>query len=92
MSTTPADILKTSATTSPILLAGAIAGSIRQYGRVEIHAVGAGPVNQTVKAIAIARGYLSPEGQEIVCVPSFVDLTVDGEERTGMRFWVVTRP
>lgn len=92
MSTTPADILKASATTSPIQLAGAIAGVIRERGQCELHAVGAGAVNQTVKAIAISRGYLAPGGVEIVCIPSFVELVLDsGEEKTGLRFWVIPR-
>jgi stage V sporulation protein S len=92
MSTTPTDILKASATTSPVQLAGAIAAIIREHATAEVHAVGAAAVNQTLKAIAIARGYLAPNGIEIACIPSFVDLTLDdGVERTGMRLQVVTR-
>lgn len=89
--TTTNDILKASATTSPVSLAAAIAGEMREHARAEIHAVGAGAVNQSVKAIAIARGYLAPVGIDIACIPSFVEVEFDGEERTGMRLQVVTR-
>ena len=58
---------------------------------VDIQAVGAGAVNQAVKAIAISRGFLSPVGIEIVCIPSFADITIDGENRTAIRFSVEPR-
>lgn len=82
----PAETLRVSATSDPGKVAGAIAGVIRDAGRVELSAIGAGAVNQAVKAIGIARGYVAPSGLNLVCIPSFVDLEVNGEERTAIRF------
>ena len=87
----PIEVLKAAATSKPVLVAGAIAGVIRTQRRVEIHAIGAGAVNQAIKAIAISRGYLTPSGLELVCIPSFVDLSLDGQERTGIRLLVELR-
>ncbi len=84
-------MLKAAATSKPVSVAGAIAGVIRSQGRVEIHAIGAAAVNQAIKAIAISRGYLTPEGLDLVCIPSFVDLSLDGQERTGIRLLVELR-
>lgn len=75
--------LKVSSKSSPASVAGAIAGMIKDGSTVEIQAVGAGAVNQAVKAIAISRGFLSPVGIEISCIPSFADIVIDGEYRTG---------
>ena len=83
--------LKVSSKSSPASVAGAIAGMIKDGVAVEIQAVGAGAVNQAVKAIAISRGFLSPIGIEIVCVPSFADIVIDGEYRTAIRFAVEPR-
>lgn len=80
--------LKVSSKSSPASVAGAIAGMIKDGSPVEIQAVGAGAVNQAVKAIAISRGFLSPVGIEIACVPSFADIVIDGEYRTAIRFAV----
>ena len=84
--------LKVSSKSSPASVAGAIAGMIKDGVAVEIQAVGAGAVNQAVKAIAISRGFLSPVGIEIVCVPAFADIVIDGEYRTAIRFTVEPRP
>lgn len=83
--------LKVSSKSSPASVAGAIAGMIKDGVPVEIQSVGAGAVNQAVKAIAISRGFLSPVGIEIVCVPSFADIVIDGEYRTAIRFTVEPR-
>ena len=83
--------LKVSSKSSPASVAGAIAGMIKDGVFVEIQAVGAGAVNQAVKAIAISRGFLSPIGIEVVCVPSFADIVIDGEYRTAIRFSVEPR-
>lgn len=83
--------LKVSSKSSPASVAGAIAGMIKDGLHVEIQAVGAGAVNQAVKAIAISRGFLSPVGIEIVCAPSFADIVIDGEYRTAIRFTVEPR-
>jgi stage V sporulation protein S len=85
------EMLKVSATSKPVAVAGAIAGVIRTAGRVEVQAIGAGAVNQAVKAIAISRGYVAPGGLELCCVPSFVEIHIDGELRTGIRLVVEVR-
>jgi stage V sporulation protein S len=91
MTTNITETLIAAATTKPVSLAGAINGIVRVGRRVEIHAVGAGALNQAVKAIAIARGYLAPSGIDICCIPSFMDIEIGGEERTGLRLVVEVR-
>ena len=78
--------LKVSSKSSPASVAGAIAGMVKDGVKVELQSVGAGAVNQAVKAIAISRGFLSPVGIEIACIPSFADIVIDGEYRTAIRF------
>lgn len=85
------DCLKVSSKSSPASVAGAIAGMIKDGVPVEMQAVGAGAVNQAIKAIAISRGFLSPIGIEIACIPSFADIIIDGEYRTAIRFAVVAK-
>lgn len=85
------DCLKVSSKSSPASVAGAIAGMIKDGNHVEIQSVGAGAVNQAIKAIAISRGFLSPIGIEVVCIPSFSDIVIDGEYRTAIRFKVEAR-
>lgn len=87
----PITCLKVSSKSSPASVAGAIAGMIKDGLPVEIQSVGAGAVNQAVKAIAISRGFLSPAGLELVCIPSFTDIVIDGEYRTAIRFRVEPR-
>ena len=83
--------LKVSSKSSPASVAGAIAGMIKDGVMVDIQAVGAGAVNQAIKAIAISRGFLSPVGIEITCSPSFADIVIDGEYRTAIRLAVEPR-
>src|SRR5437879_4934346 len=85
------EILKVSATSKPVAVAGAIAGVVRTQSRVEVQAIGAGAINQAVKAIAISRGYVAAGGLDLVCIPSFIDISIDGEERTGIRLLVEHR-
>lgn len=85
------DIIKVSARSRTASVAGAIAGIIRENGRTEIQAIGAGAVNQAVKAIAIARGYLLEEEKDIVSIPSFVEIEINGAERTAIRIVVELR-
>lgn len=85
------EVLKVSATSKPVSVAGAIAGVIRTRNRVELHAIGAGAVNQAIKAVAISRGYVASAGIDLVCIPSFIDLSLDGQERTGIRLLVQVR-
>ena len=79
------EILKVSSHSTPNSVAGAIAGVIREQKAVEVQAVGAGAANQAIKAIAIARGYLAPIGIDLICVPAFASITIDGEERTAIK-------
>ncbi len=78
------DVLKVSARSRPSAVAGAIAGVVRELGRAEVQAIGAGATNQAVKAVAIAREYLRETGIEAVCLPSFIDVTIDDEDRTAI--------
>lgn len=79
------EILKVSAHSVPTSVAGAIAGVVRDRNVVEIQAVGAGATNQAVKSIAVARGYLAPIGIDLVCIPAFASVIIDGEERTAIK-------
>jgi stage V sporulation protein S len=85
------EILKVSATSNPGAVAGAIAGVVRTQHVVEVQAIGAGAVNQAIKAIAISRGYVAPGGLDLVCIPSFINISINGEERTGIRLVVEVR-
>lgn len=85
------DVLKVSSRSVPSSVAGAMAGVVRQEGSVEVQVVGAGALNQAIKAVAIARGYLAPSGLDVVCVPTFVDVEIDGESRTAMRLLIEDR-
>ena len=86
------EVLKVSGKSRPSSVAGAIAGVVRNANRVEIQAIGAGATNQAIKAVAIARGYLISSGIDIVCVPAFIDVTIDDEERTAIKLLVERRP
>lgn len=85
------EVLKVSAKSSPNSVAGALAGVVRERGGAEVQAIGAGAINQAVKAIAIARGFVAPSGLDLVCIPAFVDVMIDGEERTAIKFIVQPR-
>ncbi len=85
------EILKISSSSKPNSVAGAIAGSLRENGRVELQAVGAGAVNQAIKGVAIARGFVSPNGIDLICIPAFVDIEIEGEERTAIKVIVEPR-
>lgn len=85
------DVLKVSAKSRPNAIAGAIAGVIRERGTAEIQAIGAGAINQAVKAIAIARGFVAPSGIELICIPAFTDILIDGEERTAIKLIIEPR-
>ena len=79
------ETLKVSSKSNPNSVAGALANAFRSSGKVEIQAVGAGALNQAVKAIALARGFLAPSGKNIVCIPAFADISIEGEERTAIK-------
>ena len=85
------EVLKVSAKSSPNSVAGALAGVLREQVVTEIQAIGAGAINQAVKAIAIARGFVAPSGVDLVCIPAFTDIIIDGEERTAIKLIVQPR-
>ena len=85
------EALKVSASSNPKSVAGALAAVLREKGSAEVQAVGAGAVNQAVKAIAIARGYVAPNGIDLVAIPAFAEIAIEGEERTAIRFIVEPR-
>jgi stage V sporulation protein S len=68
-----------------------MAGVLRQHGVVEVQVVGAGALNQAIKAVAIARGYVASTGIDVVCVPTFADIEIDGERRTAIRLTIEDR-
>jgi len=85
------DVLKVSTKSNPNSVAGALAAVIKEKNIAEIQAVGAGAINQAVKAIAIARGFIAPSGKDIICIPAFTDILIDGEERTAIKLIVQPR-
>jgi stage V sporulation protein S len=85
------ETLKVSTKSNPNSVAGAMAGAVRQAGAVEVQVVGAGALNQAIKAVAIARGYVAPAGIDLVCIPTFADILIDGERRTAIRLSVEDR-
>jgi len=89
--TTSVEVLKVSSKSSPNAVAGALAGVIRERGYAEIQGIGAGAINQAIKAVAIARGFVAPSGIDLVCVPAFTDITIDGQERTAIKLIVTSR-
>ncbi|MFC2015820.1 stage V sporulation protein S [Chloroflexota bacterium] len=86
-----ADIIRVAAKSRSTAVAGAIAGVTREHGRAEVQAIGAGAVNQAVKAVAIARGFLALDGIDVVCIPTFSDVEIGGQERTAIRLSVEPR-
>ena len=85
------DVLKVSAQSNPKSVAGALAAVLRERGTAEVQAVGAGAVNQAIKAVAIARGFVAPNGIDLITIPAFTEISIDGEERTAIRFIVEPR-
>jgi len=85
------DMIKVSATSRTAAVAGAIAGVIREHKHAEVQAIGAGAVNQAVKALVLAVGYLNGDGIQIVCVPEFVDVTIDDKVRTAIKLVIDLR-
>ncbi|NLG85118.1 MAG: stage V sporulation protein S [Firmicutes bacterium] len=85
------EVLKVSANSNPKSVAGALAAVIREKGVAELQAVGAGAVTQAVKAIALTRGFVAPNGVNLVCIPAFSEVQIDGEERTAIKFVVQHR-
>lgn len=84
------EVLRVSTKSNPNSVAGALAGVLREKGTAELQAVGAGALNQAVKAV-IARGFVAPSGIDLVCVPAFADIEIDGEERTAIKLIIESR-
>lgn len=82
------EMLKVSSKSNPNSVAGAIAGIIAEKGKVELQAIGAGAINQVVKAIAIARGFVASLGIDLVCIPAFTTVNIESEDRTAIKFIV----
>lgn len=85
------ETLKVSANSVPKFVAGAIAAVVRNDEPVEVVAIGAAAVNQAVKSIAIARGYVAPNGIDLVCIPAFSELEIEGNSRTSIKFVIEKR-
>jgi stage V sporulation protein S len=84
-------VLKVSSRSNPNAVAGAFAGVVRDEGCAEVHVVGAGALNQAIKGVAIARGFLLEQGIDLVCVPSFTEIDIEGRKRTAIRLAMETR-
>ena len=82
------ELLKISSKSNPNSVAGALAGLIREKGTAEIQAIGAGALNQAIKSVAVARGFVAPSGMDLVCIPAFTEVEIDGEERTAIKLIV----
>jgi len=85
------DFIKVKANSRTAAVAGAIAGVIREHHRAEVQAIGAGAVNQAVKALVLAKGYLSEDGISVVCIPEFVDVEIDEKVRTAVKLVIEPR-
>ena len=85
------DVLRVGSKSDPNKVAGALAGTIREHGKAELQTIGAGALNQAIKALAIARGFLAPGGVDLLCYPAFVDVEIDGNERTAIKLFVEPR-
>ena len=82
------ETLKVGSKSNPNSVAGALANVFREKGSVEVQAIGAGALNQAIKAIAISRGYVAPLGFDLVCIPAFSDIMINGEEKTAIKLIV----
>ncbi|MEG0797595.1 MAG: stage V sporulation protein S [Acidaminococcaceae bacterium] len=84
-------VLKVSAQSNPNSVAGAVAGVLRAEGHAELQAIGAGAINQAVKAVAIARGFVAPHGMDLICIPAFTDIVIANETRTAIKLLIEPR-
>ena len=85
------EVLKVSSKSNPNSVAGALAGVLREKGSAEIQAIGAGALNQAIKSIAIARSFVAPSGLDLICVPAFTDIEIDGEQKTAIKLIIEPR-
>jgi len=84
-------LLRVGSQSDPNKVAGAIAGTIREEASCQIQTIGAGALNQAIKSLAIARGFLAPSGIDLICYPAFVDVVIDGNERTAIKLFIEPR-
>ena len=82
------EIIKVSSKSNPNSVAGALANALREKQSVEMQAIGAGALNQAIKAIAIARGFVAPSGKNLICIPAFSNILIDNEEKTAIKLIV----
>ncbi len=85
------NVLKVSSKSNPNSVAGALAGVLREKGFVEVQTIGAGALNQAVKAVAISRGFVAPAGIDLICIPAFTDIQIEGKERTAIKLIIEPR-
>ena len=85
------EILKISSKSNPNSVAGAIAGLVKESNKAEMQAIGAGALNQAIKSVAIARGFVAPSGMDLVCIPAFTDIEIDGEQKTAIKLIIEPR-
>ena len=85
------EILKVSSKSNPSKVAGAIANIFREKGNVEIQTIGAGSLNQAIKAIAICRGFVAPTGDNLVVIPAFNDIIINGEQKTAIKLIITNK-
>lgn len=85
------DVLRISTKSNPNSVAGAIAGLIKEKGKAEMQAIGAGALNQAIKAVAIARGFVAPSGVDLICIPAFTEIKIDDDDRTGIKLLIEPR-
>ena len=84
-------LLRVGSGSDPNKVAGAIAGTIREKNSCEVQTIGAGALNQAIKALAIARGFVAPSGIDLICYPAFIDVTINGKERTAIKLFIEPR-
>ena len=82
------EIIKVSSKSNPNSVAGALANTLREKESVEMQAIGAGALNQAIKAIAITRGFVAPSGKNLICIPAFSNILIDNEEKTAIKLIV----
>ena len=85
------EILKVSSKSNPNLVAGALVNILKLDRHAQIHSIGAGALNQAIKAVAIARGYVAPTGKDLSLVPGFIDVLIDDCEKTAIKLFVKSR-
>ena len=79
------ETIKVSSKSNPNSVAGALANALREKDEIEMQAIGAGALNQAIKSIAIARGFVAPSGKNLVCIPAFANILIDNEEKTAIK-------